>query len=247
MAPTFKHAKGSKIYANNFGLTTVMREHSWDRSVELADVTTYGDDDRVFVPGQRDGSLNMSGLHDGSTAETDRRLKALAGSTGGVAITLGMPDDTAGNPAMLVNGLVSQYSVTSPAGDVVQASASVQFSSQAWSGVWLSSRAARATATTHGTIALVGSSASTRGAIGHLHVFANTTNAAGAEFQATIQDSSNGSVWADLITFTAINSTATTGTHERLKVTGTVYDNARLRVPTQNSTSVEYAAALARL
>jgi hypothetical protein len=247
MAVVFNHSKNTRVYANNFGLSSAFSSVTFDHSVDIAEVTTFDDSDRTYIPGVRDGSLSMDGYHDGSTAETDRKLQALAGGNAVVA-TIGMPDDSAGSRAMLINGRVTNWTVTSPAGDVVKANVSVGFSSQAWSGVWLSSRATRATATTGATVTLPGSSASTRGAIAHLHVFTNTTSATTAvEFSGNIQDSSNGSVWADLINFTNVSSTSTTGTHERATVTGTVYDRARFRADVQGSTSVEYACALARL
>jgi len=246
MAPNFVHGKGTRIYANGFGLSTVMRESNFDQSAEAHDVTVYGDgDDRVYIPGTRDGSLSMSGLHDGSTAETDRKLKALAGSSALVA-TIGFGGDTAGGLAHLINGHITNYTVSSPAGDVVAASAAVQFSSQHHSGRWLAARASRATATTHPSVALPGSTLSTRGAIAHLHVFSKTTGA-GNDFVAKVQDSSNGSVWADLLTFATVDSTSIEGSHERVKVAGAVHDNARVVVTTQNSTGVEYAVALARI
>lgn len=247
MTVDFQHGKGTKIYANNIPLSTVMKDHSEDHTVEMSDVTTFGDNDRVYIPGQRTGQMSMSGFHDGSTAETDRRLRSLAGGAAVVA-SVGFGGDVAGTRALLINGFVSNFSVTSPAGGVVEASASIQFSSQTNSGLWLAARATRAVATTHAGVTFPGSSASTRGAIGHLHVFSKSTSTGvGIEFAPVIQDSSNGVAWADLITFASLNSTQTSGAHERVKVTGNVYEQARIRVSTQNSTAVEYASALARL
>jgi hypothetical protein len=245
MAPTFLHGKGTKVLANAIDMSCALNDVSYDHSVETADVTTFCDNDRKYIPGQRTGSMSMSGFHDGSTAETDRQMQNIAGGSSAAVFTVGPSGDTIGNSAALINGHVTSYSVTSPAGDVVGASIGVQFSSQMHTGHWLADLDLRATATTHASVQFAGSSATTRGAIGHFHMTACTTAATGNEFAGVIQDSSDNATWADYITFTVVNSTATE-VHERVKSTATCHEFARFH-STQNSTAATYAVALARL
>lgn len=245
MAPVFKHGKGAKILMNTAALSTVLNEVSFEGSVETADVTCFGDNDRNYIVGMRTASGSFSGLHDGSTAATDRLFQSALGGASADIFTIGVAGDAAGDPAYLAPGVLTQYSVSSPAGDVVAASAAVQFTSEARGGVWILPLAARtATSTGSATVALAGSSASTRGGVGHFHLTTATTGGVGNEIRPKIQDSSNGTVWADLITFTAVGSTAPSAV-ERTTVAGTVYDNVRVS-STGSSTSATYAIAFAR-
>jgi hypothetical protein len=247
MAPTFYHGKGTKILANQFSLSSAMNDVSYDHTVETADVTTFTDNDREYIVGQRTGSMSMSGFHDGSTEQLDRQLQNLAGGSSAAVFTVGVGGDSTGAPAALINGHINSYSVTSPAGDVVGASVGVQFSSQMHTGAWLAPLAARATATTHAAVGYLPSTQSTRGGIGHLHVTAATTSGtATVELSMNIQDSSDGATWGDLINFTDIDSTNPVG-HERVKVTGQVHENLRAAADVQGSTSITYAVAFARL
>jgi hypothetical protein len=245
MAPVFKHGKGAKILMNTAALSTVLNEVSFDGSAETADVTCFGDNDRNYIAGMRTASGSFTGLHDGSTAETDRLFQSALGGATADVFTIGVAGDAAGSHAYLAAGVLTQYSVSAPASDVVAASAAVQFTSESRGGVWVLPLAARAQTTGSAAVALAGSSASTRGGVAHLHVTGGTTSASTAnEIRVRVQDSSNGTAWADLITFTAISSTAPSAV-QRSTVAGTVYDNVRA-ASTGGSTSITYAVAFAR-
>lgn len=231
---------------NTAEMSCVLNEMSYDQTADTADVTTFcSSGDREYIAGIRQASGSFGGLHDGSTAETDRLFHAAAGGSSAAVITLGAGGDAVGSAAFLAAGHVTQYSVNAPTGDVVAANASVQYTSESRGGVWLKPLASIAAATTsHGTVALGGSSQSTRGGVGHLHVTAGTTGV-GNDLAVKIQDSSNGTVWADLITFTAVDSTAPISGVERVLTTGVVNDNVRA-TSTGGSAGATFAVAFAR-
>jgi len=245
MAPTFTHGKGATVIGNQYALSSAMNDVSLSQTADTADVTVFGLDDRAYLAGLRDGTMSLTGFCDGSTLEMDRRLQAMIGSDTSV-FSVGPSGNTVGDPCVLLAGPVTAYDVSSPATDVVAASASVQFSSQASDGFWLASLATRSAAVTGSAVTLSPSTATTGGAAGHLHVTGGTTSqTATVELSVIVQDSSDGVTWADYITFTDIDSTNPAG-YERKTSTASCNEYVRAHVDAQGSTSITYAVAFAR-
>lgn len=81
--PTFGHGKDAQIWVTDSGgtereLTTYARNATMPRSVDTAEASTFGDDDKVYVAGLRDATLTIEGLHD---ATVDGYLTGLLGGT----------------------------------------------------------------------------------------------------------------------------------------------------------------------
>jgi hypothetical protein len=74
--------------------------------------------------------------------------------------------------------------------------------------------------------------------VGHIHV----TAFSGTDATVKIQDSSNGTDFSDLITFSSITGLVA----ERMLVTGTVDQHIRFAITTDNFTSMTIACAFAR-
>ena len=248
MAPTFRHGMGAAVLVNNTNMGPILNDAGFEATANVAEVTNFGSSgDRRYIAGDRDASGSYSGMFDGSTEETDAIFEAALGASAAVVLSYGPEGYSTGRTAFLAAGRVTSYTVSAPASDKVSAAMAVQYTSEFRDGYWLAPLAARSTATTHGTVTMmsqVGSSKTTNGAIGHLHVTAGTTNAGGAELTMKIQDSSNASVWADLMTFTAISSTNPIG-NQRLLTTGIVYDSVKATAVSQFSTNITYAVAFA--
>jgi len=246
MAPTFQHGKGAAVLVNKTNMSVILNDASFDATADVAEVTNFGSSgNREYIAGVRDASGSFSGMFDGSTNETDQVFEALLGNSTAAVITYGPGGDTIGTPAYLGAARVTSYNVASPASDVVAASMAVQYTSESRSGFWLADLGARSTATTHATVVMPGSSASTLGGIGHLHVISATTNVGGAELNMKIQDSSAGSVWADVLTFASVSSTAPES-YQRVLVTGEVLDQVKATASLMSSTNATYSVAFAR-
>lgn len=81
MAPTFRHGKGANFKLDNASGTLVNFSSGLDdvtvsRSLDPAEVTTFGDNDRNFIPGLRTGTISCSGHFASTYAEI---LDALLG------------------------------------------------------------------------------------------------------------------------------------------------------------------------
>ena len=117
----------------------------------------------------------------------------------------------------------TSYEVSSPIGDIVQASAEFQSSESVEHGVILSAGTA-VSATGNGTGVDHGA-ATTNGGAGFLSVPTNTRN---GNITVKIQHSADNSTYADLVTFTVVSSTSTTS--ERIEVAAGTTVNRYLRV-----------------
>lgn len=247
MAPTFRHGKSAKVLVDATNMSVILNDVSFSLNVDTAETTVFGNDDRSYLAGLRQASASMSGLHDGSTAETDQVFNSALGSSATVPITIGPEGDTIGRSAMLGDGHITGYDVSSPVADVVAANANVDFTSAARAGKWLANLNTAASATTYAAVTFYPSTASTAGGVGHLHVTGGTTSGtATVELSVIIQDSPDGSAWSDYITFTDVSSTNPV-TSERITSTASVDEYVRARVDAQGSTSITYAVAFARL
>ena len=66
MAPNFKHGKGAffsmtSSTGGTINCSSGVDDSSLERTVETAEVTTYGDDDKVYLSGLRDATIPVAG------------------------------------------------------------------------------------------------------------------------------------------------------------------------------------------
>lgn len=233
------HGKESVVLVKAFDLSSYFTNATPSNSVEAAETTTFGNNDKTYIAGLRDGTLALSGLFDGAADAVDEELSAILGDNAGHVVTVGYNGTTVGNTARLLTGKLTAYDVNAPVADVVDVSATYQADGGIHRGVFLHALEAE---TETGSEASVNNGASTAyGALGNLHV---TSVAGGGTWTFKAQDSANNSDWADLITFTNV----TAPTSQASEVTGTVdqYTRADWSVSGGTGNSITFAMALAR-
>lgn len=81
MAPTFRHGKGANFKLDNASgsltnFSSGVDDVSISRSVDMAETTTYGDNDKTYIPGLRGATISVSGHFASTYAEI---LDALLG------------------------------------------------------------------------------------------------------------------------------------------------------------------------
>jgi hypothetical protein len=162
-----------------------------------------------------DGTISTSGLFDSTAGASNDVLTGLI-ATEDNTFTVLPSGITAGNPAVIANGEMTSYEVSSPVGDVISISAEVQADGGLLHGVALTGlvNTGSASATTTG---INNGAATTGGALFNLHLVAN--DRAGAA-TIKVQHSADDSTYVDLVTFTAISASVTAG--ESITSTGTV-------------------------
>jgi hypothetical protein len=212
---TFRHGKNTKVLVGNYDLSTYLNEASASQQVETGETTTYGKDAKTYIVGLSDGTISMGGMFDGAANAVDEVLSNLLGDANGAVITIAPEGLAHGRRLKSASTLSTSYEISSPVADVVSVSAEAQVTGGISNAVSLRDLTS-ATSTGVGT-ALDNSASSTNGGVGVLHVTTNSHNA-GATFK--VQHSADNSTWADLVTFTAVSTTALA--NERIAVTGTV-------------------------
>lgn len=238
--PTFRHGKKTAVLLNGTNMSPFLNEATTTTEIETAETTTFGDTDKTYIVGLADGTISTSGLFDSSAGASDAVLRGLIGQEDNTFTVL--PEGaTAGNRAVIANGQLTSYEVSSPVGDVIAISAEVQADGGLLHGVALTGLVSTgsASATTTG----INNGASTgNGGLFNLHVTANTRDGSAT---IKVQHSSDDVTYADLVTFTGVSASATGG--ESITSTGTVNQYLRtLSTLAGASGSVTYQVSAAR-
>ena len=109
---------------------------SLSRSIETAETTTFGDDDKEYIVGLKDATVSLSGLFD---ATMDGVLAGLLGA-GKVVVYLATNGGTASasNPVYKLDGgtgdfsapgaIITSYDISPAVGDVIPFSVDIQVS-----------------------------------------------------------------------------------------------------------------------
>jgi hypothetical protein len=128
MAPTFRHGKGgylslSDTAGTTFVLSSGLNDCSLQTAADMADVTTFGDNDRVYVPGLRNHTGSFSGL---MASTHEEKLRGMIGNSTASNFAYGPQGNTTGYPKLTGALWVNQYTVSGGIGDASQISGSFQ-------------------------------------------------------------------------------------------------------------------------
>lgn len=230
MAVSPIHGKGVRVLIDEKDFSPFLKSVSVSAEVDTSDVTTFGDNDKEFIPGLRDATYTFDGLFSASTTAADDIANFLDGSLGGStrhAFTVDLGRSTGGR-AWLVNADNTSYDISSPVDDVVSLSVDAQASGGYAGGRTLRPLSAATSTGSNSGVLTAGTTAAggtTGGGVGHFHLTAQSTL---TSLTCKVQHSTSGSTWADLITFTA----TTAETFQRSTVSGTVKERLRSTIST---------------
>ncbi len=246
--PTFLHGKNTAVYIDEFDLTSYFTSTSTTVQTDLAETTSYAASAKTYIKGLRTGSVSASGLWAQDTDGSDEELQAILGSAALVTIREGSA--AIGGSAVLARVNETTYSISNPVSDISAISCEFQCTPGTVSnltfalaqGVQLTAGASIA----HGSLGALSSvdnaASSANGGAATLHVPTNTVN---GNTTIKVQHSANDSSWADLISFTAVGSSAKTS--EIKAVSGTVNRYLRVSASTAGSSgSITFMVAAAR-
>lgn len=236
MSVTPKHGKGVRVLTDEKDLSDFLREVGVSASMDPADITTFGDNDRSYIPGLKDATLTFDGLFSASTTPADDIANflddALGGSTKHV-YTVDI-DRSTGGRAWMMKADNTSYDISAPVADVVSVSVDAQASDGYTGGRMLRPLSASTSTGSNSGVATPGTTAAggtTGGGLAHLHVTAVASTFASATFR--VQHSTSGSTWATLHTFTA----ATGITFQRSTISGTIKERVRSTISSYTATT----------
>ena len=248
--PTFIHGKNTAVYIDEFDLTSYFNDVSTTQENDVVESTAFGDTNKTYLTGLRNGTLSLNGMWAADTDGSDEELVALLGNATSPIITIRQSTAAIGSGALIAQANETNYAITNPVADIVTVTADFECTPNQTSnltfaiagGVQLTTGASIA----HGSLGALSSvdntASSANGGAGTLHVPTNTVN---GNTTIKIQHSANDASWADLISFTAVGSSAKTS--EIKAVTGTVNRYLRASASTAGSSgSITFMIAFAR-
>jgi hypothetical protein len=211
--PTFTHGAQASIFANGYNVSPYFASVSTSASAETAEVTTLGATSKAYIPGIEDATFSLDGFYDGSAGAIDAQMQNILGAE--TVWTVVNTTDAVGAFGYAAATIGTTYEIGAEIGGAVSVTAEGQTNSGANAMRVLHPLAARTTSGT-GT-QLDNSASSANGVVGYLQVTA--VSGTTPSITAKVQHSTDGSTWADLVTFTAVTAS---NNAQRIAVSGTV-------------------------
>lgn len=233
------HGKNARVLVDQFDLSKYFDAADVEATAELSDATAFQDGAEKNVVGLLGGKLSLGGFFDGVADAADEELEAALGASAGAVVTAAPEDLALGKRCSLALLREASYKVTTIVRDAVKIGAELQSDDEGIRGGVALEAAKTARSGSFLGASVDNTAATTKGAIGHLHIIEETTALSATTWK--IQHSVDDVVWVDLITFTAFVDVA----GERKKATGTV--NRFTRALGTMTGSAKFAMALARL
>ena len=129
MPPTFRHSKSAYLAMIVGGTTTILSsafdDSALNRAVDTAEVTAYGNNDKVFLAGLRHGDFPISGHFDKTIANT---VAAVLGSSSNPTWVYGPEGNTTTRRKFTFGGVLESCNIKSPIKDKVSIDAKVTIS-----------------------------------------------------------------------------------------------------------------------
>jgi hypothetical protein len=228
--PTFRHGKNVRVFIDEFDFSTYFNDASNSTSIDTAETSAFGTDAKTYITGHTDGTISLSGMFEGTAdTGTDDYFSSVLGGATKQKVIVALEGHILGGRIVAIESDTTSYEVSSPIGDVVQASAEFQATEGVGHGVLVSNGSALSTTGT-GT-SVDNGVATTNGGVGFLSIPVNTRN---GDITVKIQASADNSTFADLVSFTAVSGT--TVSSQRIEVTGTVARYLRVNYTVAGST-----------
>ena len=215
----FIAGKNSGVLFGAFDLTSYFNSFSFSRDTNAISTTMFGDDNESYIAGIDTSQIDISGLFDGGTDAVDEELANAFSVTTATPLSVFQNGTTAGEPCVLLDSKIQNYTIDSSVSDAVAVSS--QFTGNNF-GRGLSLYALTNTSATATTTAVDFGSSTTFGGQAFIHITAHSS----ANIAVKLQSSADNSSFADV---TAGGFTAITGTgSERIAPTGTINRYVRL-------------------
>ena len=138
----FQHGKSSYFGIDDSGASVVdisayVTNVDFSRDIDTPESTTYGNDDRTYIPGLAGATLSVSGYWD-STADTgpDEVLSENVGKATTSTFNYGPEGTTTGDIIYHGECILTNYSISSPVDGIVSYTADFQISGAVTRGSW---------------------------------------------------------------------------------------------------------------
>ena len=253
--PTFVHGKGTKVYLDEFEMTTYFNSADVTLANATSDVTAFGATYSAHLLGIASGTLTLSGLWNQETDGSDEELHAILGSSTAANITVAEAAGTIGNRATIARCDETNYAISNPVADVSTITADFQGTANSaalgsmtygiTSGFQLTTGSSIDYNALGALTGVDGTASSSAGGAALLHVPTNSIAGGTTTIKVQHDSASDFSSAADLISFTAV--AASTKTSEMVVCSGTVNRYIRATATSAGSSgSITFMVTFAR-
>jgi hypothetical protein len=237
--PSKVHGKTAKFLIDQYAPYRALLSGSFARSIAVERSDGFGvDDAEREVIGKIDSRLGLRGHFNAAAGGSDAVFRALRAQETPALCMLGLGGFAIGSLVELSQQGLTNYTFSSDHERANELSADFEGDDLPDLGVSLHDLVAETGVAPVNYTTVDETAATASGGVGHLHVYAFT----GTSITIKIQHSTDGSTWADLISFTA----ATGATKQRLTVSGTVNRYVRAIVSAGTYSTCTFAVGFAR-
>jgi hypothetical protein len=200
---TFVLGNVGRVLANERAVSCTLAGWNMSHTRAMGEVTTLCDSGNKFVPGLMSGSLVLRGPQDSTGQDLHGEITAAMGVDNSLLVTACPNGTTIGQFAMTVLGDPSEHTIDATVSDAVGFTLTAQADESVDMGFIVHALGAE-TADGNGTTVDRGVGSTTTGggvAVIHATAYSGLTGAI-----IKVQHSTDGSTWADLVTFTNITA-----------------------------------------
>ena len=235
----------TKVFAGGYDLSSFFKGAKLSGAAKTQDAATFGDSHERPWAIQRSGMVSLDGLYEGSEEAVDERLDAGLGVNDQI-ITI-VSSDVLGGVARGLRAAGTAYDISGMVVDgIVQVSGALA-SNVGLERLLVSHPLGSEVAAGSGGV-IDNGAASGYGLVAYLHAVEFVTAGGGGVYRVDIQDSENGSTWADLVSFTGIVEGVNEVFGQRVTQAGTIRRYLRWTTTNQfvNLTSASFQVAFGR-
>ncbi len=120
----FVHGKGTVVSVDAQDMSVYGTSCEFEIKAESHDVTTYGNDFKVFAGGLKESSLKMEGNYDDAATGPRASLEDTVGNV--IEIIYSVEGAGTGKPTRTFQGLLTSYNEVSPVADMIKFTAQFQ-------------------------------------------------------------------------------------------------------------------------
>jgi len=207
-----------------FDLSPFFNDASVTYAVAAEETTTFlQGGSKTFIPGLKDGTITLSGFHDGTIGGTSAIIHGATSTAGDKSVLVFPAGGTTDNErCLMANGVTTKFDIKSPVAGVVTNDMELQADGGVWRGngqYLVVSTTGNSTAYTSTPAASSGTASTTKG--GSLIMGISTVVGTNPTISLAFQHSQDGTTWANLATFSSAGGSVTL-------LTGTIYQYTRL-------------------
>lgn len=230
--------------------SSFLNEFEIEREADDIDASHFGAKSKVFLSGPQENTVTLTGHWTGSDSELDDRFDETFGGDADNIVTICPAGVLAtAKSCYLTPGTQVSYTTSAEVDAVTEAEAEFRANTVDRAKI-LSTGAVLQTITGSGT-AVITSAATSKGGSAHLHILEGTVGGTTPSVAVKVEHSSDGTTWADLITFAADSVAGTIKPRGERKLTALTTTTVNVQVRANHTitgatSNVRYALAFSR-